>query len=125
LTERVGATHPSAAAPPVPVACTLTPVDATGRLRRWQRLHDLAAPRAELAPGRLEVGYEPLAGVLDELRDLAAAEQTCCAFVTWRVADVGGRPTLVVTAVEDDPDAVLAIAALFGAAEPPQAPSRR
>ncbi|MGY1803651.1 hypothetical protein ACI78T_10250 [Blastococcus sp. SYSU D00922] len=106
------------------MACTLTPVDAPDRLGRWQRLHDLAGPSAELRHGRLEVTYQPVAGVADELRELAAAEQTCCGFVDWSVTEVRGRPTLRVVAPEDRPDAVLAIAAMFGLAGA-QAPSGR
>jgi len=116
-------TRSSAGAPPVPAACTLTPVDATSRLHRWQRLHDLAEPRASLLPGLLEVTYRAVPGVLAELRELAAAEQACCAFVAWVVADVRGQPTLRVTSPDGDPDAVQAIAAMFGAADTSRAPS--
>ena len=99
----------------LPVACTLGPEDGRARLLRWQRLHDTAAPVARLRDGRLEVRYQPGQGVREELADLAAAEQTCCAFVTWSVTEVQGHPTLRVTAPADAPEAVAPIAAAFGA----------
>lgn len=100
---------------PLPLACTLGPADGPARLRRWQQLRDVAAPVASVAGGRLEVVYEPGPGVLPELIELAAAEQTCCSFVTWSVAEVEGCPVLTVTAPDGAPEAVAPIAALFGA----------
>ena len=46
---------------------------------------------------------------------MAAAEQTCCAFVTWSVSVVEDHPVLHVRAPAEAPDAVAPIAALFGA----------
>jgi hypothetical protein len=105
----------------VPVACTLTPDDVPARMRRWQLLRERAAPVAELHDGRLEVRYVGGDGVLDELRELAAAEQACCAFATWSVADHDGGPSLLVAA-PDQPEALAGVAALFGLGEPAQAP---
>lgn len=100
---------------PLPLACTLGPEDGRSRLLRWQRLHEVAAPVAHLDGGQLEVLYEPAPGVQEELAELAAAEQTCCAFVVWRVSAVEGHPVLHVTAPKEAPAAVTPIAALFGA----------
>jgi len=83
-------------------------------LLRWQQLHNLAAPVAHLDEGRLEVVYQPDAGVHDELSELAAAEQACCSFVRWTVSVAGDCPVLHVTAPVGTPDAVAPIAALFG-----------
>ncbi len=99
---------------PLPLACTLGPEDGRSRLMRWQRLHEAAAPVAHLVGGRLEVRYQPGAGVRVELAELAAAEQTCCSFVTWSVSEVQGNPVLHVVAPADTPEAVTPIAALFG-----------
>ena len=65
----------------LPVACALTPSEAPLRVRRWQLLHERAAPRAELRPGRLEIRYLSAMGVLAELHDLVEAERACCSFV--------------------------------------------
>lgn len=80
---------------------------------RWQRLHDRAAPDAR----RLEVRYQPDAGVEQELAELAAVESTCCAFVTWSVTSTDGLPTVRVTAPAGAPDALTPIAALFGVSD--------
>jgi hypothetical protein len=100
----------------LPVACTLGPDDGRGRMLRWQRLDQRAAPVARLVDGQLEVRYRPGEGIQEELAELAAAEQICCSFATWEVSSVKGQPVLRVTASAEDPDAVGAIAALFGAA---------
>jgi hypothetical protein len=99
------------------VACTLTPSEAPARVRRWQLLHERAAPLADLRPGRLEIRYPPADGVLAELHDLVDAERACCSFVTWDVTTVEGRPTVRVTAPADRPESVVAVAAMFGVDE--------
>jgi hypothetical protein len=81
---------------------------------RWRRLHDRAAPDARLAGRRLEVRYQPDAGVEQELAELAAAESACCAFVAWSVTSTNGKFTLQVSAPAGAPDALTPIAALFG-----------
>lgn len=101
---------------PLPLACTLGPDDGRSRLLRWQRLHEAADPVARLEAGRLEVRYQPGAGVLAELADLAAAEQGCCSFGTWSVTEMEGQPVLHVVSPADTPEAVAPIAALFGVA---------
>ena len=105
---------------PLPLACTLGPEDGPARLRRWQRLHDIAAPVADLSAGQLEVRYQPVEGVGEELAALAAAERECCSFADWHVTTVEGHPVLRVTAIPGAPDdAVEPIAAMFGAARKP------
>ena len=98
----------------LPPACTLGPADGLTRVERWRRLDRLAAPEAVATTGRLEVRYRPVEGVAEELRGLAAAEQECCAFVTWGVTVADGVPTLHVDAPADRPEAVVPIVALFG-----------
>jgi len=99
----------------LPLACTLGPDDGRSRMLRWRRLHDAADPIARLEAGQLEVRYQPSPGVLEELTDLAAAEQTCCSFAVWRASEVDGQPVLHVVSPTGAPEAVLPIAALFGA----------
>lgn len=106
----------------LPLACTLGPDDGPARLRRWQRLHDTAAPVARLVGGDLEVRYRPVPGVLEELENLAAAEQVCCSFVAWAVTETEGQPILRVAPAEA-PEAIGPIAVMFGATETSGTPS--
>jgi hypothetical protein len=100
----------------LPIACELGPSDGPERLRRWQRLRDTAGPVARLDGRRLEVRYQPRPGVHEELQELAAAEQQCCAFVSWSVQAVDDEPVLHVTAPPETPEAIAPIAALFDVA---------
>ncbi len=99
----------------LPLACTLGPIDAADRSRRWRQLAAEAAPVARRTEGRLEVRYQPGPGVLDELAALAAAEAECCPFVDWAVTEQAGDPTLVVSAPADQPGNIEPIAAMFRA----------
>jgi len=101
---------------PLPVACTLGPEDGETRLRRWQQLNQRAAPVSTLHGHQLEVRYRAEPGVAEELAALAAAEQSCCSFVTWSVAVIEDQPVLRVTAPPEAPEAVEPIAAMFGVA---------
>ena len=79
----------------LPVACTLGPADGAERMRRWQRLAAAADPVSRREEGRLVVRYQPMPGVLEELRDLAGAEADCCSFADWAVTEQGAtRPWL-------------------------------
>ncbi len=100
--------------PELPLACTLGPADGAERSRRWRQLAAEALPVVRRTAGRLEVRYQPGAGVLDELRTLAAAEAECCSFVAWAVTEEAGDPTLLVSAPADAPGNVEPIAAMFG-----------
>jgi hypothetical protein len=98
----------------LPLACALGPGDGQARMLRWRALAEKGAPRARRRGHRLEVRYRPEPGVGEELEALAAAERSCCAFVSWEVAEEGGHPVLRVTADPARPDDVAPIAALFG-----------
>ncbi len=95
----------------------LKPVDLhqPALLIRGTPLHHYAAPTVELHDGELEVRYQPMLGAYEELAALANAEQQCCSFVKWSVAEVAGRPVLRVIAPPTAPEAVEPIAALFKA----------
>jgi hypothetical protein len=99
----------------LPLACTLGPQDGDARLQRWQALHRSAHPVSSVLDGVLEVRYPGHPGVLDEVRALATAERTCCAFVDWTVTQVGGDVLLTVTSPPGTPEAVEPIAALLAA----------
>jgi len=97
----------------LPVACTLGASDGPERLKRWQHLHRIAAPTAQLSNGQLEVRFQPGPEVLAELVDLVAEERVCCAFVSWAVTEDGGQPVLRVTAPPGSPQDIEPIAAMF------------
>ena len=97
------------------MACTLGASDGPGRFRRWQRLHQLAAPTYQLTNGELEVRYQAGPEVLAELEALVAAERVCCAFVSWAVTEDGGQPVLRLTAPAGSPQDIEPIAAMFAA----------
>lgn len=99
----------------LPIACTLGPADGRDRIERWRALHDLGAPVLTREPFRLEARYDDRPGVRDELASLVAAESQCCGFLEWSATEVGGLPTLVVTAPADQPAALEAITSLLDA----------
>jgi uncharacterized protein YbjT (DUF2867 family) len=75
----------------VPIACTLHPNEMGGRLEEWHRL--FAAHLGGIqrpAPTRLRLILAADAGV-DRVRDLAAREMACCAFMAFTVTLAGGR----------------------------------
>ncbi len=97
----------------LPVACTLGASDGPSRLQRWQHLHQIAVPVAQLTNGEFEVRYQPGLEVLAELQDLVAEERVCCAFVSWTVTEENGQPVLRVTAPTGSPQDIEPIAAMF------------
>lgn len=97
----------------LPVACTLDASDGPSRLQRWQNLHLVAIPVAQLTNGELEVRYQSGPGVLAELQKLVASERVCGAFVSWVVTEENGQPVLRVTAPPDSPQDIEPIAAMF------------
>jgi hypothetical protein len=84
-------------------------------MRRWRALSGIGHPEVRHRDHLLEVRYLDAPGVREELATLAGLEQQCCAFVVWGVGHDGDRVVLRVTADPGNPDAVAAIAALFGA----------
>jgi hypothetical protein len=77
--------------PGVPIACTLHPNEMGGRLEEWHRLFAAHLGGIERpAPTRLRLILAAGAGV-DRVRDLAAREMACCAFMTLTVTPSDGR----------------------------------
>jgi hypothetical protein len=97
----------------LPLACTLGPDDGATQLQRWRELAARGRPVARRDRHQLEVRFKP--GVSAELRALAAAEQRCCAFLTWTVTDTDGGPVLHVSATPESPDDLTTVADLFHA----------
>jgi hypothetical protein len=98
----------------LPIACTLGPSDGAERMRRWRALVNRGGPIVTRDGPVLQLRFRPSARTPGELAWLAAAEQDCCAFVTWTVVEDDGNPVLRIVADPDRPDDVAAVAALFG-----------
>ena len=81
-------------AEPIAVACTLTTKDAAAQVIEWA---DLRSHMTSVE--RIEDGVEmrfPIA-VAADVRDLAAREATCCAFLTLVTAECGDEVELRIT----------------------------
>lgn len=101
----------------LPLSCTLDASDGPSRLQRWQNLHLVAIPVAQLTSGELEVRYQAGPGVLAELQKLVASERVCFAFVSWAVTEENGQPVLRVTAPPDSPQDIEPIAVMFATSD--------
>ena len=77
--------------PSVPIACTLSPDQLGGRLVEWHELFATSLRRVERpAPRRLRLVLAADADV-ESVRDLAAREQECCAFMAFAVTPGDGE----------------------------------
>jgi hypothetical protein len=106
LTEKAVATTDE-----VPIACSLSAPEMTGRLDEWHQLLEHVGQRSAIDDGiRLE--FE--AGVpIDELIRLVHAEQACCSFFRFAIT-VDRRGTAL--EVRSSAEARPVIEALFGVA---------
>jgi hypothetical protein len=96
-------------AEPIPVACTLTPKDAAAQVVEWTDLRVDMLGAERIADG-VEMRFPiSLASVV---RDLAAREASCCAFLDLVVTDVGDEVELRITS--DAPEATGVIELLAG-----------
>jgi hypothetical protein len=99
----------------LPVACTLGPDDGAARMQRWEALSARGRLSARRRGHLLEVRYEPVSGLREELQALAAADRACCSFAEWQVTREEDHIVLHVSADPGRPDDIAAIAALFRA----------
>jgi hypothetical protein len=100
----------------VPIVCTLHPNQMGGRLEEWHRL--FAAHLGGIqrpAPTRLRLLLAADAGE-DRVRDLAAREMACCAFMTVTVTVTPGGGRLLLDA-EVPAEAAPTLDGLAGLAE--------
>ena len=95
---------------PVILGCSLEADEFRSRREAWDQLASAVVDRAWTEDG-FRVRFEPADGVSESLRDLVAAEQDCCGWATWSVADEGGCPVLD---VGGPADRVGTLAAAFG-----------
>lgn len=99
----------------LPIACTLGPDDGAARMRRWEALSARGRLSAQRSGHLLEVRYQPVPGLREELHALAAAERHCCSFADWEVSQEGDQVVLHVVADPGRPDDIAAITVLFQA----------
>jgi|GEM_PF-2502747 hypothetical protein len=98
-----------AATEDVPIACSLGGDDLGDRLDRWQQVLAHVAREEPLIGGKRMVFRESVP--VGELAELAAAEQACCRFFTFRLAIDRNGVALEVTA---PPEAEAMIEMVFG-----------
>jgi DNA-binding transcriptional MerR regulator len=92
------------------VACSLSGADQRTRLADWEAV--LAGVTArDAVDGGLALRFAPAPGLAARLAELAADEQACCPFFSFRLLLDGDGPVLEVRAPADAGDVV---AALFG-----------
>ena len=97
-----------------PIACTLQPRSYQERLAWLARLARdglLGMSRDDL---RLELRYAP--GVADQVREMVAKEQACCAFLNFELSESGEDVRLTITAPERARDVADALFEQFVAA---------
>ena len=92
-----------------PIACTLSPADIPQRLADWQEVVRTSEAR-ESTDGGIRLRLPPDTDVA-AVAALAAAEQSCCRFFTFKLT-IGATTTLDITGPSD---ALPAIEALVGA----------
>ena len=93
----------------IPVACTLSAVDAASQAQEWVELQGRVLG-VEAVPGGAAMQLP--ADLADVVADLAAREASCCAFLDISHAVAGDVLTLTMTS--QNPDAAPVIRALTG-----------
>lgn len=88
-------------APQPPIACSLPPAGYRSRIADMRDLADRALlDRADVRAGQ-RLTFAAGHGVEDRLREIVAAEASCCAFLTFDVTRGADALTLTVTGPED------------------------
>lgn len=99
----------------VTVACTLPVGEVPDRLAAWRRIADLAL-RSERTPAGLRLSLPADPDLAAEVAGLAAREQQCCAFFSFRL-DLPAPGELVLE-IGAPPDAVGLVAELLTPGQP-------
>ena len=97
----------------IPIACSLTPADATGQLNEWAELQRHVLRTETLDHGAALIFDIALA---ERVEDLAVREAACCGFLTLATRRENEELRLEITS--DDADAAPVIALLTGAPAP-------
>lgn len=87
------------------IACSLDASDQKARLNEWAELLATATGSEELSNG-VRYLFPADLDVESRLRALAAAEQTCCSFLTFEIARVGEAVKMTVTSPAEGLDAL-------------------
>lgn len=69
----------------LPIACTLTPAAGRAQVEQWRAFDEDYALESERTDSRLTIHYAKVDDSIRRLRELVAAESTCCAFVDWSI----------------------------------------
>lgn len=97
----------------IPVACTLTTKDAAAQVVEWTELRTYVID-VERIEGGVEMTF-PLT-LADAVRDLAAREATCCAFLTLVTTERRDAVELRITSDAPEAGDVIDLLAGLGAA---------
>jgi hypothetical protein len=84
-----------------PIVCTLNPADMRGRLARVNALATTALLSRELIDGGLRHRFRAGDEIEREVREIAALESECCAFLTFEVSRDADSVVLDVTGRAD------------------------
>lgn len=85
----------------LPIACTLTPNAMTDRLAFIDALTTDAFVARETTERGLRVRLRDTADVEQRVRELIAAESSCCAFLAFELTRAGGDLVLEITGPAD------------------------
>lgn len=85
----------------LPIACTLTPAAGKAQIEKWQTFDEEYALGTERTGTRLTIHYAKLDDSTRRLRELVAAESTCCAFVDWSIDESHADLRLIVAGTAD------------------------
>ncbi|MGH7706552.1 MAG: hypothetical protein ACREM8_04880 [Vulcanimicrobiaceae bacterium] len=82
----------------VPIACSLTAVEARERVERWTRLAHDAKTASATRGDSVEATFRNDSTVRHELVELVAAERQCCAFLTFDLRETDAGLVLTISA---------------------------
>lgn len=91
----------------IPIACTLSPDTGRAQIERWHGFDARYALSRTRTNDRLVVHYTRSDDSITELNELVAAEQSCCAFVTWSVDTDHNDLRLVVAGTPEQIEALV------------------
>lgn len=84
-----------------PIACTLELAELSAQAKRWTDLRHRAEIAQVHTPRGKRIRFRAGEGVAEELEELVAVEQECCAWATWSVERIDGKVVLDVASSGD------------------------
>jgi hypothetical protein len=88
------------------VACTLDKAGLDKQSRRWRELHGRAEVRQLTTPEGKRLYFRADEGVLQELNELAAVENSCCSWAQWTVEPLKSEVVLHVSSTAHGVEAI-------------------